>query len=69
MKTSSLKQNTTDSERTKEIFFPCLQVPREVKNTPFIYPALKTPILIRNESLSSEDSKAKKSFVNILHAG
>ena len=34
--------------------------PKGDKSAPFIYPALKAPILIRNDSLISEDSKAKK---------
>ena len=34
---------------------------------PSIYPALKAPTLIRNDSLTSEESKANKLFVNILH--
>ena len=46
--------------RRKEILsFALSLIPKEVKNTPFIYPALKTPILIRIDSLSSEESKAK----------
>ena len=30
------------------------------KNAPSIYPALKSPILIRNDSMTSEESKAKR---------
>ena len=35
-------------------------IPKGSKNAPFIYRALKAPILIRNDSLTSEESKAKK---------
>ena len=34
-------------------------IPKRGKNAPFIYLALKTPILIRNYSLTSEDPKRK----------
>ena len=37
----------------------CFRFLREAKNAPFIYPAFKVPILIRIDSLTSEESKAK----------
>ena len=50
----------TDILRTKAMLnFALFLIPREAKNAPSIYPALKAPILIRNDSLTSEVSKAK----------
>ena len=37
-----------------------------LKNASSIYPALKAPILIRNDSLTLRSAK-QNSFVNILH--
>ena len=34
-------------------------ISKEGKNAPSIYPDLKAPILIRNDSLNYEESKAK----------
>ena len=36
---------------------------------PFVYPTLKSPILIKNDSLTSEDVKATKHVVNISYVG
>ena len=33
-----------------------------IPNAPSIYPASKAPILMRNDSLTSEESKAKNCF-------
>ena len=41
--------------------------PQDSQNAPSSYPALKVPILITNDSLISEESKAKKPFVNKLY--
>ena len=38
--------------------------PREAKNASSIYPYLKEPILIRNDSLTPEEFKTKNPFVN-----
>ena len=43
-------------------------IPKGGKNAPSIYSALKAPILIRNDSITSEESKAgKKTFGNTLY--
>ena len=39
--------------------FALYSMPRGGKNTPFISPALKTPILIRNDSLTSDEFQGK----------
>ena len=39
--------------------FALFLLPKGGKNASSIYPAFKAPILIRNESLISEESKAK----------
>ena len=53
----------TDILRTKSMLnFAMSLIPKGGKNTPSIYPALKSPILIRNDSLTSEVSKAKNSL-------
>ena len=58
----------TDILRTKAMLnFTLSLIPKGGKNVPSIYPALKTPIVIRNDSLTSEESNAKKPFVNILY--
>ena len=42
-------------------------IPKRGKNAPSIYPALKVPILIRNDSLTSEEPTAKKPSVDMLY--
>ena len=37
-------------------------IPKEGKNASSIYPALKVPLLIRNDSLTSEKFKAENRF-------
>ena len=55
-----MKKNTTDMLRTKAVpDFALSLIPRETKNAPSRYPALKALILIRNDSLISKESKAK----------
>ena len=50
----------TDIFRTKAMLnFALSLIPRGGQNAPFIYPALKAPILIRNDSLTSEETTAK----------
>ena len=50
----------TDILRTTAILnFALSLIPKGGKNTPSTHPALKAPILIRNDSLASEESKAK----------
>ena len=39
---------------------------RKQKNAPSIYPALKAPSVIRDDSLTSEKSKAKKALCEYL---
>ena len=58
----------TDISRTKVMLnFELSLIPKGGKKAPSIYPALAAPILIRNDSLTSEESKAKKPFVNTLY--
>ena len=40
--------------------FELFLIPNGGKNAPSIHPALKAPILIRNDSLTSKEFKAKK---------
>ena len=40
--------------------FPLPSIPKEAKNAPSIYPTFNVPILIRNNRLASEESKAKE---------
>ena len=50
----------TDILRTKAILnFALSLIPEGGKNGPSFYPALKAPTLIRNDRLTSEESKAK----------
>ena len=50
----------TDNLRTKAMLnFAMSSVPKGGKNIPSIYPPLKAPILIRNDSLTSEESTAR----------
>ena len=42
-----------------ELNFALSLIPKRGKNAPSIYPALKVPILIRNDSLTSEEPIAK----------
>ena len=44
--------------------FALFSLPKGGKNAYSIFPALKAPSLIRNDSLTSEESKAKKRFVD-----
>ena len=49
-----------DILRTKAMLnFALFLIPKRGKNAPSIYPALKAPTLIRYDSLTSEESKAK----------
>ena len=58
---SSYRENKTDILRTKAMLsFASFSIPMGGKNAPFIYPALKALILIRNGSLTPEDSKGPK---------
>ena len=53
----------TNILRTKAMLnFAFFWLPKEGKNTCSIYPALNVPVLIRNDSLTSEESKAKDRF-------
>ena len=55
-----MEKNIADILRTKAMLnFSLSLIPKRGKNTPYIYPALKAPILIRNDCLTSEESKAK----------
>ena len=49
------------------LIFALSLILKRVRNAPSSYPALKVPILITNDSLTSEESKAKKPFVNKLY--
>ena len=44
--------------------FALSSIPNRAKNVPSFCPALKALILIRNDNLTSEESKAKKPSVN-----
>ena len=58
----------TDIWRMKEMLnFALSLILNEVKSAPSIYAALKAPILIRNDSITSKESKAEKMLVNILY--
>ena len=46
-------------EKSNAGFCSFFQFPREAKNASSICPTLKGPILIRNDSLTSDESKAK----------
>ena len=49
-----------DILRTKAMLnFALFSLPKRGKNVSSTHPALKAPILIRNDSLTSEESKAK----------
>ena len=55
-----MKKNITNILRKEEMLnLACLQFPREVKNAASIYPPLKALILIRNNSLTFEESKTE----------
>ena len=55
-----MEKDTTDILRTKAMLnFALFLIPKGGKNAPSIYPAFKVPILIRTDSLTSEESKAK----------
>ena len=57
------QQNTTNILRTKAMVnLYCFRFPREAKNAHSIYLALNALFFIRNDSLTSEDSKAKNSL-------
>ena len=47
--------------------FALFSLPKGGKNASSIYPALKAPILIRFDSLTSKESKAKKTFVKTAY--
>ena len=51
-----MEKNTTDFLRTKPVLNFALPL---IPNAPSIYPTLKATILIRNNSLTSEESEAK----------
>ena len=60
IKMSSCRANHDGSFKNKAISnFAQFLVPKEGKNAPSIYLVLEAPILIRNHSLTSEESKAK----------
>ena len=55
-----MEKNATDILRTKAMLnFALFTIPKEDKDASPIYPAFKVPILVRNNSLTSEESKAK----------
>ena len=50
----------TDILRTNAVLNLALSlILKKAKNAPSIYPALKAPIFIRNDNLTSEESKVK----------
>ena len=50
----------TEISRTKSVlYFAMSSIPKGGKNASFIYHALKAPILFRNDSTTSEESKTK----------
>ena len=54
-------KNMSDISRTKAVLKSALSsIPQDAKNAPSIHPALEPPVLIRNDSLTFEESKAKK---------
>ena len=58
-----MEKNLTDILRTKVMLnFALSLIPKGGKNAPSVCPALKAPILIRNDSLTSEESKAENRF-------
>ena len=58
-----MQKNMTDILRTIAMLnFACSLIPKGSKNVPSIYPVLKAPILIRTDSLTSEEPKAKNSL-------
>ena len=64
-----MEENMKDNLRTKAMLnFALFLLPKAGQNVSSIYPASKALILIRNDSLTSEESKAKKSFMNISYA-
>ena len=46
--------------------FELSSIPKKAKNAPSLYPALKVPILIRNDGLMSYESKAKTRLQNMI---
>ena len=58
---------TTDILGTKAMLnITFSSIAKEGKNVPSIYPAFNVPILIRNDSLTSEESKAKNCFKYLI---
>ena len=55
-----MEKNTTNISRTKAMLnFALFSILKGGKNVPSIYPALKASILIKSDSITSEDYKAK----------
>ena len=55
-----MEKSTPDILKTKAMLnFVLSFIPKGRKKCTFIYPALKAPILIKNHSLTSEESKTK----------
>ena len=55
-----MEKHMTNILRTKAMLnFALSLIPKGGKNAPSIYPSLKAPILIGNDSLASEESIAK----------
>ena len=62
-----MEETTRDILRTKTMLnFVLSLIAKGDKNARSIYPALEAPILIGNDSLTSEESKAKSWFLNNL---
>ena len=59
-----MEKNMTDILRTKgnDEFRIIFNSQGRQKNAPSIYPALRASILIRNDSLTSDECKAKNRF-------
>ena len=62
-----MEKNTTGTLRTKAMLnFKLSSILNGDKNAPLIYPTLEVPAFIRNDSLTSDESKTKdkRPFVN-----
>ena len=58
----------TDILKTEAMLnFALSLIPKEGKSASSINPSFKAPILIRNDNLTSEESKTKKPFLNTLY--
>ena len=65
-----MEKTMTDILRTKGMLnFALSVILKGGKNAPSTYPSLKAPVLIRNDNLTSEESKLKKTVCKYLTCG